>query len=48
MGKLAETDPDLAPMPALVNPFIELGKLKGREEGRAIGERSLVLRQLER
>ncbi len=27
----------LAPMPTLINPFIELGKLKGRQEGRQEG-----------
>ncbi len=37
-------------MPALVNPFVEIGKLEGLQEGiekgRAEGERDLVFRQL--
>ncbi len=32
----------------LTNPLIELGKLRGREEGRQQGEIELVLRQLVR
>ncbi len=35
--KLSEDEPELAPMPTLVNPFVELGKLKGHELGRAEG-----------
>ncbi len=49
---LSENDPLLAPMPALVNPFVELGKLKGREEGRlegrAEGELAVLQRLLKR
>jgi len=47
-------------MPTLVNPFVEIGKLEGLEEGlergraegiekgRAVGERQFALRQVER
>jgi len=38
----------LAPMPTLINPFIELGKLKGWQEGRAEGECAFALHLLER
>ena len=34
----------LAPMPTLINPFVELGKLEGRAEGECV----MVLRLLER
>ncbi len=48
----ARNEKILTPMPKLINPFIEIGKLKGREEGReegrAEGECHVVLRQLER
>jgi len=30
---LAESDPVLAPMPVLINPFVEIGKLEGLEQG---------------
>jgi hypothetical protein len=38
----------LALMPKLINPFIEIGKLEGRQEGRAEGEVNVVLRLLNR
>jgi hypothetical protein len=34
---LARKEKRLIAMPKLINPFIELGKLKGRQEGRAEG-----------
>lgn len=43
---LSENDPLLAPMPTLVNPFVELGKLKGRQEGRREGRREDILEAL--
>ncbi len=49
---LSENEPELAPMPTLVNPFVELGKLKGRQEGRqegrAEGELAVLQRLLKR
>lgn len=45
---LSQQDPDLDTKTTLVNPFVELGKLEGRMEGRAQGELTLTLRQLRR
>ena len=45
---LSQKEAILTPMPTLINPFIELGKLKGRQEGRAEGECAFALRLLER
>lgn len=45
---LSLEEPALAPMPQLLNPFVELGKLKGLEEGRSEGELAFALRLLER
>ncbi|HYF34990.1 MAG TPA: DUF4351 domain-containing protein, partial [Prosthecobacter sp.] len=48
----AEKEKILMPMSKLINPFIEIGKLKGREEGReegrTEGELNVVLRLLEK
>jgi len=53
---LSEESESLQAMPALVNPFVEIGKLEGRAEGlaeglaegRAEGERLMTLRLLKR
>ena len=49
---LADKEKLLRPMPKLINPFIEIGRLhgreEGREEGRAEGESAIILRQLQR
>ncbi len=49
---LAHKEKLLTPMPKLINPFIEIGKLhgrqEGRQEGRTEGECHMVLRQLQR
>lgn len=49
---LSDEEPLLTPMPKLINPFIELGKLKGRQEGRQEGlqegEFNVVMRLLGR
>jgi Domain of unknown function (DUF4351) len=45
---LAKQEKRLIRMPKLINPFIELGKLKGRQEGRQEGESVVVMRLLGR
>jgi Putative transposase, YhgA-like len=40
--KLASKDKHLVTMPKIINPFIELGKLKGRQEGEVAFVRRLV------
>lgn len=54
--KLSETEPELAAMPRLVNPFVQIGRIHGREEGREEGvlegrlrgSREMSLRLVER
>jgi hypothetical protein len=54
--KLSETEPELAAMPKLVNPFVQIGRIRGREEGREEGvlegwlrgSREMSLRLVER
>ena len=47
---LSLNDPALTAMPKLINPFVELGKIKGRQEGLQQGRRewgqALALRQI--
>jgi hypothetical protein len=43
---LAKKEKRLARMPKLINPFVEIGKITGRQEGRAEGELVILLRQL--
>jgi hypothetical protein len=45
---LASKEKRLIAMPKLINPFIELGKLKGRAEGRHDGEFMVISRLFER
>jgi hypothetical protein len=36
-ANLAQAEPELATMPKLVNPFVQIGRIHGREEGREQG-----------
>ena len=36
-ANLAQAEPELATMPKLVNPFVQVGRIHGREEGREQG-----------
>jgi hypothetical protein len=36
-ANLAQAEPELATMPKLVNPFVQIGRIHGREEGLAQG-----------
>jgi hypothetical protein len=48
MDRMISNEPELAAMPKLVNPFIQIGRIHGRQEGRQEGLVQIASRQVGR